>query len=172
MELTLADPPIGAQIAGPDQLSLAADMLLAGIATCGFAMYYNATWPQIALAAIGGMAGHGLRYLLSEAGFRLEVATFFGALIIGVVAALVARWYRLPFAVIAFAGAVTMMPGVQMYRALRGTLQLAHLKTAAELPTIASTLGDVSQACIVVNALALGLIVGARAVTIFAHDRR
>ncbi len=160
MELTLTDPPTAAQSAGPDQLNLGTDMLLAGIVTCGFAMYYNAAWPHIALAAIGGMMGHGLRYLLSEAGCRLDVATFFGGLAIGVVAALVARTYKLPFAVVAFAGAVTMMPGVQMYRALRGSLQLAHLKAVAELPMIAGTLGDASQACVVVARLPWASLLG------------
>jgi uncharacterized membrane protein YjjB (DUF3815 family) len=133
-------------------------------------MYYNAAWTHIGIAVLGGMTGHGLRFLALEAGCRLEVATFLGGVAVGVVSALIARSYKIPFAVIAFAGAVTMMPGIQMYLALGGSLQLAQSRTAAELPTIAGTLGNASQACFVVGALALGLIVAARAVLILAGE--
>jgi uncharacterized membrane protein YjjB (DUF3815 family) len=92
------------------------------------------------------------------------VATFFGGLTVGIVSAIIARMYKAPFAVIAFAGAVTMMPGMQMYRALGGSLQIAHLKNEVELPIIASTLGNALQSSLVVGALALGLILAARVV--------
>jgi uncharacterized membrane protein YjjB (DUF3815 family) len=139
-------------------------MLLAGVVTCGFAIFYNAAWTHVGMAALGGMAGHGLRYLAIEAGCRLEVATFLGGLAVGIVSAVIARMYKVPFAVIAFAGAVTMMPGMQMYRTLGGSLQLAHLKNEAGLPIVASTIGNALQSSLVVGALALGLIVAARLV--------
>jgi uncharacterized membrane protein YjjB (DUF3815 family) len=72
--------------------------------------------------------------------------------------------YKVPFAVIAFAGAVTMMPGMQMYRALGGSLQIAHLKNEAGLPIVAGTIGNALQSSLVVGALALGLILAARVV--------
>jgi uncharacterized membrane protein YjjP (DUF1212 family) len=167
IELTLSGPPIAEQTAKSDYLNLISDMLLAGVVTCGFAIFYNAAWAQIAMAAVGGMVGHGLRYVALEAGARVEVATFLGGLAVGVVSAFIARSYKIPFAVIAFAGAVTMMPGLQMYRALGGLLQLAQDKSEAELSKIAGTLGDLSQATVVVGALALGLIIAARSVQLF-----
>jgi uncharacterized membrane protein YjjB (DUF3815 family) len=72
------------------------------------------------------------------------------------------RSNRTPIAVISFAGAVTMMPGVQMYRALSGALQLARFKDSTDVSALGETLGDAAQACLVVGALTLGLIVGAR----------
>jgi uncharacterized membrane protein YjjB (DUF3815 family) len=161
--LTLSIPPAGEQRVAADHLNLFSDMLLAGVVTCGFAIFYNAAWRQMGMAAVGGMAGHGLRFLALEAGCRLEVATFLGGLAVGIVSALISRTYKIPFAVIAFAGAVTMMPGLQMYRALGGALQLAQFKTAVEHATIAGALGNASQAGLVVGSLALGLIVAARA---------
>jgi uncharacterized membrane protein YjjB (DUF3815 family) len=161
--LTLSVPPAGEQSVAPDHLNLFSDMLLAGVVTCGFAIFYNAAWSQIAMAAVGGMAGHGLRFLALESGCSLEVATFLGGLAVGIVSALISRTYKIPFAVIAFAGAVTMMPGLQMYRALGGALQLAQFKTVVELPTIGAALGNASQSGLVVGSLALGLIVAARA---------
>jgi uncharacterized membrane protein YjjP (DUF1212 family) len=168
IELTLSGPPIAEQTAKPDHLNLISDMLLAGVVTCGFAMFYNASWAQIAMAAVGGMVGHGLRYVALEAGTRIEVATFVGGLAVGVVSAFIARSYKVPFAVIAFAGAVTMMPGLQMYRALGGLLRLAQQRSEVELSTMAGTFGDIAQSSLVVGSLALGLVVAARTVQRFS----
>ena len=105
---------------GGDHLNVVSDMILAGIVTVGFAVFYNTAWPHIGLAAAGGMIGHGLRFIALEAGWRLEVATFLGGFAVGVVSAWIARTYKLPIAVISFAGAVTMMPGIQIYRPCEG----------------------------------------------------
>jgi uncharacterized membrane protein YjjP (DUF1212 family) len=164
IELTLPDPPVGQPGATADGLNVVADMVLAGVATCGFAVFYNAAWAHVALAALGGMAGHGLRFLALEAGWRPEAATLLGGLAVGVVSAWLARSKKLPFAVIAFAGAVPMMPGLHIYRALGGALQLARVGATAEPSAIAGALGNALHAGFVVAALALGLLVGVRAV--------
>jgi uncharacterized membrane protein YjjP (DUF1212 family) len=171
IELTLWGPLAAEPDVTADHLNLFLDMFLAGIVTCGFAVFYNTPWVQVAMGALGGMVGHGLRFLALEAGWTLEAATLLGGLAVGVVSAWIARSSRTPLAVIAFAGAVTMMPGLQIYRALAGALQLARLKNATELPAIAGTLGDAGQACLAVSALALGLIVGARTVLALAGER-
>ena len=170
IELTLPGPPVAEQAATSDHLNVFSDMFLAGIVTCGFAIFYKTAWTHIGMATLGGMAGHGLRFLALEADWSLEAATFLGGLTVGVVSAWIARSYKAPFAVIAFAGAVTMMPGVQIYRALAGSLQLARRQGETELSTIASTLGDALQSCLVVGALALGLIIAQRAVMLLAGE--
>jgi uncharacterized membrane protein YjjB (DUF3815 family) len=139
-------------------------MLLAGIVTCGFAVFYNTAWPQVGLAIVGGAIGHGVRFLSLQAGWSLEAATFLGGFAVGAVSAWIARSNRTRVAVIAFAGAVTMMPGLQMYSFLRGALQLTRLQSEAELPVIAGTLTNGFQAAAVAGALGLGVIVAARAV--------
>jgi uncharacterized membrane protein YjjP (DUF1212 family) len=164
VELILPGPLPTDQGAIVDHLNLVSDVVLAGIVTCGFAVFYNTAWRQVGLAAIGGMAGHGLRFLALEVGCRLEAATFLGGLAVGVVSSWIARSGKTPVAVIAFAGAVAMMPGLHIYRALGGALQLARLTNETDPAAMAMTLGNASQACVVVGGLALGLIFGARAV--------
>jgi len=146
-------------------------MLLAGVVTCGFAMFYNAAWTKIAMTAVSGMVGNGLRYVALDAGARLEMATYLGGLAVGSVSTFIARSYKIPFAVIAFAGAVTMMPGRQMYRALGGIFQLAQHKSEVEFSKITRTLGDTSQADLVVGSRALGLTIAARTVQLFPAGR-
>jgi uncharacterized membrane protein YjjP (DUF1212 family) len=169
IELTLGEPAFADQAARGLNLSLITDMLLAGVVTCGFAVFYNTAWPQVAMAIVGGMAGHGLRFLALEGGLRLEQATLLGGLAVGVVSALIARFHRVPVAVIGFAGAVTMIPGLHLYRALGGVVQLARTGPAADAELISRTLGYALQGGLVVAALALGLILGARIVQMLAR---
>jgi uncharacterized membrane protein YjjP (DUF1212 family) len=171
MVLTLPDPVTAIRAGSPDEVSLLADLALAGLVTFGFAVVYNTAWPQLWMATLGGMAGHGLRYFALEAGFRLEVATFFGGLAVGVVSAFITRFRTVPVAVVAFAGAVTMMPGLYIFRALGGGLRIAQSGKSADLGTVASTLGNGFQATLVVAGLALGLILGARAVQVLTVSR-
>jgi uncharacterized membrane protein YjjP (DUF1212 family) len=164
IKLALPGPVVGGPGTRLTQLDIISDMILAGVVTCGFAVFYNTPWPQVALAALGGMAGHGLRFFALDAGLRPEVATFLGGLAVGVVAAWITRAGRTPVAVIAFAGAVTMMPGLQIYRALGGALELARLADMTDAAGMAETLGNALQACLVIGGLALGLVFGARVV--------
>jgi uncharacterized membrane protein YjjP (DUF1212 family) len=168
VELTLPDPlsPEESQTAG--QLNLISDMALAGIVTCGFAVFYNTAWRHIWMAALGGMLGHGLRFLALETGCRLEAATFLGGFVVGAIAAWMARSSKMPVAVIAFAGAVPMIPGLSLYRALGGALRLARLPQVVDPEMVAGTLGHALQGSLVVSGLVLGLIVGARAVLALA----
>jgi uncharacterized membrane protein YjjP (DUF1212 family) len=170
MKITLPTLPLGEEGMKIDHLNLFSDILLAGIVTIGFAVFYNTAWLHVGLATLGGMIGHGLRYIGLEAGLNLDAATFLGSFAVGLVAAWIARSYKLPVAVVSFAGAVTMMPGIQMYRALGGTLRLARAHDAPDLVDVARTAGYALEACLVVSALAMGLVLAARIVPMFARQ--
>jgi uncharacterized membrane protein YjjP (DUF1212 family) len=163
VRVTLPGAPIDAT-ARTGHLNLVSDMLLAGVVTCGFAALYNTSWRCLGLAAIGGMLGHGVRFLALEGDAHLEIATFFGGLTVGLIAGWLSRSVRVPAAIVAFAGAVTMMPGLAIFRALAGMLQLARSRGTSNLDVLAATCTNASQATITVGALALGVILGARAI--------
>jgi uncharacterized membrane protein YjjP (DUF1212 family) len=171
VELTVPAPLFSGQGGGGDHLNLVIDMALAGVATCGFAVYYNTPWRHLWMAAAGGMAGHGLRFLALEAGWWPEAATFLGGLTVGASAGWMARFSKTPVAVLAFAGAVTMIPGLSLYGALAGALQLARQAGGADPGLVAATLGHTFQGWVVVSTLALGLILGARVVQALADKR-
>jgi uncharacterized membrane protein YjjP (DUF1212 family) len=171
VELTLPGPVHPGQAGSAEHLNLVSDMALAGVVACGFAVFYNATWRQLGMAVVGGMAGHGLRFVAREAGCSLEAATFLGGLTVGAIAAWMARSSRTPVAVLAFAGAVTMIPGLSLYRALGGALQLARFPDETDMTTVTATLANGLQAGLVIGGLALGLILGARVVLALPQGR-
>jgi uncharacterized membrane protein YjjP (DUF1212 family) len=171
VELTLPGPATIGPGAGGGHLTLVSDMILAGIVTCGFAVFYNTAWRRLWMAAVGGMAGHGLRFVALEAGCGLDAATFLGGLTVGVIAACMARSSKTPVAVIAFAGAVTMIPGLNVYRALGGALHMARSPDLADPGALAGTLSNAFQAGLVVSGLALGLVLGTRAVLLLAGEQ-
>jgi uncharacterized membrane protein YjjP (DUF1212 family) len=171
VEITLPDPIVNGQGDDAGHLNLVSDVVLAGVATCGFAIFYNTAWRQVWMAMAGGMAGHGFRFLALEAGCPLEAATFLGGLAVGVIAAWMARSSKTPVAVLAFAGAVTMIPGLSLYRALGSAVRLARLPNMTDPATAAQTIGNALQGCVVVSGLVLGLILGARAVLALVGER-
>jgi uncharacterized membrane protein YjjP (DUF1212 family) len=171
VELTLPGPVFAEHTGSAERLNLIWDMVLAGLVTCGFAVFYNTAWRHLWMAAVGGMAGHGLRYLALEWGCRPEAATFLGGLTVGAISAWMARSSKTPVAVIAFAGAVTMIPGLSLYRALAGTLQVARLSESADPAIVAEALGNGLQGCLVIAGLGVGLVLGTRAVLALARQR-
>ena len=144
------------------------DVVLAGVASCGFGAFYNAPWRVLWTSIACGMVGHGIRYLCLHQGMPLEIATLFACVVIGFMAI---RWVsslRMPFEAVAFAGAVPMMPGVSMYRAIGSAMEVAMAGGHAPLDTLASTLSNMFQSVFVVGSMGMGLLVGAWAGSFFS----
>ena len=170
IEIMHFDPP-AAEASAVHKLNLVSDMILAGIVTCGFAIYYNTAWRHIGMAMFGGMVGHGLRFLALQSDWRLDTATFLGGFAVGCVSAWMAQRKNTPVAIMGFAGAVTMMPGTQIYRALAGLIDIARAPNSIEIPRMKDTLGYALQSLIVVAALALGFIIAMRTVWMFSGKK-
>lgn len=160
--LTLGMTTVPPHSGPPADISLALDVVLAGIAACSFGAFYNAPWRVLWTSIACGMVGHGLRYLCLAAGMPLEIATLFACIAIGVLASLFVLRLGTPFAAIAFAGAVPMMPGVLIFQGLAGAMQVSFAGQAAALPLVAATFANFFQAAFVVGAMGLGLLLGSR----------
>lgn len=161
-ELTVANMP---RVQLPPAVpGLVASALFACLAACGFAFSYNCLWPQIGLVAVAGLVGNSVRLAAKAAPLQPEVAAFLGACAVGWVAGWLSRATRTPVAVIAFAAAVTMMPGLSMYRALSGMFTLARLGEDAPANTVTATLACVAEASLILAGLAAGLVFGVRLV--------
>lgn len=76
----------------------------------------------------------------------------------GTLATLVARRYHAPFAAVAFAAVVSMIPGISMFRAASGMIEILQREASAPGTLIAATLGDAARAVVVVLAMGIGLV--------------
>lgn len=170
VELTLSDGVQPAPAGASDRLTLLTDMALAAVVACGFAVFYNTPWRLTGMVVVCGAVGHGLRFLALGDGYRPEVATFLGGLVVGLGSAWMARGSRAPVAVIAFAGAVTMIPGSTMYRTLACARQLVRPADPARAEAVVDLLANGLRASLAVGALALGLVLGVRVVEALAGD--
>jgi len=160
--LTLGMTTVSA-VPSPDaNITLLVDVLLAGVAACGFGAFYNEPWRVLWTSILCGMVGHGIRFVAMHNGVSQEIATLFACLAIGAMANVAVDRMRLPFAAVAFAGAVPMMPGVFIYQGIAGAMQIAREGAHAEAAQLAATFACFFKACFVVGAMGLGLLIGAR----------
>jgi uncharacterized membrane protein YjjP (DUF1212 family) len=143
------------------QVTLSLDVVLAGLASFAFGAFYNTPRNVLWAAVVCGMVGHGIRYAAMEQGVSPVPATFLGCLVIGLAAMITADRLRLPFATVAFAGAVPMMPGLFIYESFAGALGIAAVGRGADPGLVAATLALSVKAGFIVGAMAMGLLLGA-----------
>ncbi|GAA5178454.1 hypothetical protein GCM10025771_17620 [Niveibacterium umoris] len=160
--ITLGMTTVAATPSADAHLTLLTDILLAGLAACGFGAFYNEPWRVLWISVLCGMVGHGIRFLAMQNGVSQEIATLAACLAIGAMANVAVDRLRVPFAAVAFAGAVPMMPGVFIYQGIAGAMQVAREGAHADPALLAGTFACFFKACFVVGAMGLGLLLGAR----------
>ncbi|HEY9646933.1 MAG TPA: threonine/serine exporter family protein [Chroococcidiopsis sp.] len=111
------------------------DGLLGFVATLGFTLLFNVPRRAVLLCAGIGMVATMLRAGLQNAGVDGHLATFVGALFVGLAGAPVARWQAIPMIVFSITGIITMIPGVSGFQTLvhfsRGDI-MAGLQSAVQ----------------------------------------
>ncbi|WP_417069292.1 threonine/serine ThrE exporter family protein [Niveibacterium terrae] len=160
--LVLGMTTVSARPSEAVHMTLALDVLLAGVAACGFGLAFNEPWKVLWISIFSGMLGHGVRFLAMGCGQPQEIATLFACLVIGAIAGVAVDRGRLPFAAVAFAGAVPMMPGFLIYQGFEGAMLIARSGAATDPALIAGTLAFLFKAAFVVGSMALGLLAGGR----------
>lgn len=94
------------------------EALLSFISTLGFAFLYQVPRKVLLLCASIGMGGYVLRSALHMLGLDLTIATFCGALFVGLVGIWPARRFELPLVLFAITGIICMVPGIPTYKVL------------------------------------------------------
>ncbi|HEU5135182.1 MAG TPA: threonine/serine exporter family protein [Steroidobacteraceae bacterium] len=100
----------------PQTLALRAVASFAG--ACGFAILYNGAWRNVLLVGVIASMGNEIRLALHDVGLALPPATFFGALAVGLMASLVARWVTSVRIVLTVPGVIMMVPGIYAFETL------------------------------------------------------
>ena len=79
---------------------------------CGLAILYNGTSRNVLYVGAIALIGNELRLLLYDSGVSLPLATFLGALVVGLTASIAGRWIKEARVALTVPAAVMMVPGL------------------------------------------------------------
>jgi len=115
---------VGVSVDTPPPPALAASrlLMLRALATfvgaSGFAILYNSSGRTVLHVGLVALIGNILRLALRDAGLVLPLATFVGALVVGLLTSLARRWLTAPRIALTVPGVIMMVPGIYAFEAL------------------------------------------------------
>lgn len=149
-------PVSGASRAVP----LGYDIIAAGVAVAAYGAFFSMPWRMLPIPILVGMLAHASRWaMLAIAGASAEAGAFAACLIVGTVMTPIADRLRLPFAAVAFASVVSLIPGVFLFRMAGGLVDLMSLGADAPPHLLAAALTDGATAFLIIIAMGFGLII-------------
>jgi uncharacterized membrane protein YjjP (DUF1212 family) len=145
---------------GTSAVPLLYDVIAAGVAVAAYGTFFCMPWRMLPIPMLIGMLAHAARwFVIAAAGFRIEVGAFIACLIVSIMVTPIAERLRLPFAGIAFASVVSLIPGIFLFRMGGGLLALIALGAKAPPALLPDVIADGATAFVVVLAMAFGLII-------------
>jgi uncharacterized membrane protein YjjP (DUF1212 family) len=156
--LSLSGGVLGAA-ALPVHTPLWLDILAAGTAVAAFGAFFSLPWHLLAAPMLVGMICHGSRWLILESGGGVVSATLVACIIAGSAMTLLSRMLKMPFAALAFASVVSMMPGIFVFKFAASLADIYSSGLNSTLPMLIAAVSNGTGALMVVLAMTLGLIV-------------
>jgi uncharacterized membrane protein YjjP (DUF1212 family) len=149
-------PPSGPSFSVP----LVYDVIAAGIAVAAYGTFFAMPWRMLPIPVLIGMLAHASRWTaISVLGASAEMGALIACLVVGVIMTPVAERMRLPFAGLAFASVVSLIPGVFLFRMAGGLVDLVTLGPHAPQQLLIEVITDETTAVLIVLAMSFGLIV-------------
>ncbi|HEY6434271.1 MAG TPA: threonine/serine exporter family protein [Acetobacteraceae bacterium] len=141
-------------------IPLGYDVIAAGIAVAAYGTFFAMPWRTLPIPMLIGMLAHAARWgLMSVAGASIEIGALGACLLVGAITAPIADRLRLPFAALAFASVVSLIPGVFLFRMAGGLVALVGLGERTPPALLTGTIADGGTAFLILLAMAFGLIV-------------
>jgi uncharacterized membrane protein YjjP (DUF1212 family) len=141
------------------RVPIAYDVLAAGTAVAAFGTFFNMPWRMLPIPVAIGMLSHAARWVIVfEAGGRPEVGALVACLMAGAIVTPVAARMHMPFAALAFASVVSLIPGIFIFRMSSGFVNLVALGGLAPPALLQSSAIDGATAVVIMIAMAFGLI--------------
>lgn len=134
------------------------DMICAGIAVAAFGAFFSLPWRLLAAPVMVGMLCHGSRWVVIDQGAGLVVGALVACLMAGTIMTLLSHRLKLPFAALAFASVVSMMPGIFVFRFADGLISVYSAGHETTLPMLAAVFSDGTATLLIVLVMTFGLI--------------
>lgn len=144
----------------PDQpiIFLVEDAFWAALAALGFALLFNVPRRLLIACIVCGALGHAVRQMLvTQAGIALEIASFMGALVIGILGYLMASRLRAPAIIFQVAASIPLIPGAFAYRAMLNLIRLPNAESAAGSVVLGDAAFFLIRTGLILAAIAAGI---------------
>ena len=136
------------------------DVIAAGVAVAAYGTFFAMPWRMLPIPILVGMLAHASRWIaISLLGASVVTGAFVACLLVGVLMTPIADYLRLPFAGLAFASVVSLIPGVFLFRMAGGMVELITLGIQAPQELVVQVLADGTTAFLIILAMGFGLIV-------------
>jgi uncharacterized membrane protein YjjB (DUF3815 family) len=147
-------------VSGPsDPVPLGYDVIAAGVAVAAYGTFFSMPWPMLPIPILIGMLAHASRWLLiAICDASIETGALVACLLVGIVITPIADRLRLPFAGLAFASVVSLIPGVFLFRMAAGLVELIAAGGKAPPDLLPGVITDGATAAMIMLAMAFGLI--------------
>jgi uncharacterized membrane protein YjjB (DUF3815 family) len=141
------------------RIPLSYDVLAAGVAVAAYGTFFNMPWRMLIIPVAIGMLSHAARwFIVFEAGGSPGVGALVACLIAGAIATPVAARLHMPFAALAFASVVSLIPGIFLFRMSSGFVNLIMLGDMAPPALLQDSVINGATAFVILIAMAFGLI--------------
>ena len=159
--LGLALGGVSLPASGPSHfVPLGYDVIAAGIAVAAYGTFFSMPWRMLPIPIVIGMLAHASRWgAISVAGASAETGALVACLVVGVIITPIADRLQLPFAGLAFASVVSLIPGVFLFRMAGGMVDLVTLGPQAPQELLVQVVADAATAVLIILAMSFGLII-------------
>lgn len=146
------------------------DVIAAGVAVAAYSVFFSAPLTTLPWPVVVGMLAHALRWVaLNVLDLGVATGALVACVVVGLILTPVSRRTHMPFAAIAFASVVSMIPGVYLFRMGSGLVQIAE---GTQNPTdLMDTAVSGGAAAMIIFAMSFGLIIPKLIIDYFG-DRR
>ncbi len=135
------------------------DVPAAGVAVAAYGSFFNMPWRMLPIPILVGMFAHACRWMaISTFGASAEIGALAACFVVGTVMTPIANRLRLPFAGVAFASVVSLIPGVFLFRMAAGVVDLVTRGQSAPQELLGQVTSDGMTALLIILAMAFGLI--------------
>jgi uncharacterized membrane protein YjjP (DUF1212 family) len=170
--LGLALGGVSLPASGPSHfVPLGYDVIAAGVAVAAYGTFFSMPWRMLPIPILIGMLAHASRWeAISVAGASAETGALIACLVVGVIITPIADRLQLPFAGVAFASVVSLIPGVFLFRMAGGMVEFATLGTQASQQLLFQVFADVTTAVLIILAMSFGLIIPKMCIQYFTRS--
>ena len=141
-------------------MPLGYDVIAAGVAVAAYGTFFAMSWRMLPIPILIGMLAHASRWaIISMAGASVETGALVACLLVGTIITPIADRLRLPFAGLAFASVLSLIPGVFLFRMAGEMVDLVTLGPQAPQELVVQVVANGTTAILIILAMTFGLIV-------------